>query len=538
MLPPQITADPGRLAALDRYAILDTPDEPEFDGIVQLAALICAAPVALVSLVSHDRQWFKARFGFEPRETDIRSSVCAHALAEPDLLIIPDLTQDNRARYNPLVTEAPHIRFYAGAPLRLRTGETLGSLCVIDTVPRPAGLTAAQCSALRALSLQVTALLDMRRAILERDALARRQSAQEARQNALLQLSDALRELNSPAEMTALAMRITGQTIQASRVGFSFLDEDGAYREGEADWTIDGADGAAPRLRIDHLVDLSEGLRRGEPLVIHDVARDPRTEAQAEALLALGICALVKMPVRERGRTVAVLIVHDRQKRAWRADTLGFLRSVADRLELGIARLKAEAEQRVLNYELSHRLKNSFAMIQAIAKQSLRSVPDQVPVAQFLGRLHALSSAHDVLLQQTWGSAVLGEIAASVLGALAPQSQFSVSGPEIEVGPRAALAVSLVLHELATNATKYGALSCDDGRIALAWRVAAGGEEPELVMEWRESGGPPPAAPGHTGFGSRLIQMGLTGTGGAALRYPVTGFEADFRAPLAQAQMA
>lgn len=119
------------------YGILDTPPEEGFDDIVLIAAHICRTPVALVSLVAEDRQWFKARIGFPPCETDLNSSVCTHALNEPDLLVITDLSEDPRTRDNPLVTGAPFIRFYAGAPLRAPGGEVLGSLCVIDPVPRP-----------------------------------------------------------------------------------------------------------------------------------------------------------------------------------------------------------------------------------------------------------------------------------------------------------------------------------------------------------------------------------------------------------------
>ena len=112
MQPLDIVHDAARLAALDSYDILDTEAEPGFDGIVRLASTICDTPVALVSLIASDRQWFKARVGFEPCETEMGSSVCAHALVEPDLLIIPDLTKDPRSAQNPLVTGEPYIRFY------------------------------------------------------------------------------------------------------------------------------------------------------------------------------------------------------------------------------------------------------------------------------------------------------------------------------------------------------------------------------------------------------------------------------------------
>lgn len=123
--------DRDRLSALAGYDILDTAPEQGDDDIVRLACDLCAAPVAVVSLVDDHRQWFKARIGFGPCETDLGQSVCAHALAHgvDDLLVIPDLTADPRTAANPLVTGAPHLRFYAGAPLPGAGGMVLGSLC-------------------------------------------------------------------------------------------------------------------------------------------------------------------------------------------------------------------------------------------------------------------------------------------------------------------------------------------------------------------------------------------------------------------------
>jgi len=160
--------DPVRLAALAGYDIIDTAPEKGFDDIVVLARNACDTPVALVSLVAADRQWFKARVGFEPCETALNASVCAHALVEPDLLVIPDLAIDPRTRENPLVTGEPHIRFYAGAPLRTPDGLVLGSLCAIDTKPRPEGLTPKQAESLRALAGQVVDQMELRRAIRSR----------------------------------------------------------------------------------------------------------------------------------------------------------------------------------------------------------------------------------------------------------------------------------------------------------------------------------------------------------------------------------
>ena len=161
------SAKPGdedvRLAALRRFGILDTNPEQGFDDIVLIASQICQTPVALVSFIASDRQWFKARVGFNPCQTPLSQSVCALGLAKPGLLIIPDLTADPRTCNNTLVTGEPHIRFYAGARLETADGVGLGMLCVIDTEARPEGLTTAQGESLVALAGQVMAQLELRR---------------------------------------------------------------------------------------------------------------------------------------------------------------------------------------------------------------------------------------------------------------------------------------------------------------------------------------------------------------------------------------
>ncbi len=162
--PTPLPSEVGNARRLDACTTTPSSTRPPtgVNDIVELARLTCAVPVSLVSLVAGDRQWFKARSGFAPCETTLDKSVCAHALAEPDLLVIPDLTLDPRTRDNPLVTGEPHLRFYAGAPLQAPGGERLGSLCVIDLEPRLAGLTGAQETALRALAGHVMTQMDLR----------------------------------------------------------------------------------------------------------------------------------------------------------------------------------------------------------------------------------------------------------------------------------------------------------------------------------------------------------------------------------------
>ncbi|HEU4740597.1 MAG TPA: sensor domain-containing diguanylate cyclase [Meiothermus sp.] len=156
----------ARLAKLHEYQILDTLPEQGYDDITYLASQICKTPVSLITLVDHDRQWFKSRVGLGLAETSRDFSFCAHAILQSGVMIVPDALQDQRFADNPLVTGDPHIRFYAGAPLIAPSGEALGTLCVIDRQPRQLGEE--EQKALAALASQVMAQLELRRAVHER----------------------------------------------------------------------------------------------------------------------------------------------------------------------------------------------------------------------------------------------------------------------------------------------------------------------------------------------------------------------------------
>jgi len=166
MVPSPPAHESQRLAALRSYAILDTPPEREYDDLVALAAEICGAPLASITFIDEARQWFKARLGFAEAETPRDISFCAHAIAAPrgeDLFVVPDATRDPRFSTYANVTGAPHIRFYAGAPLVTPDGAALGTLCVLDRQPRE--LTPAQERALRVLRRHVVNALELRRAV-------------------------------------------------------------------------------------------------------------------------------------------------------------------------------------------------------------------------------------------------------------------------------------------------------------------------------------------------------------------------------------
>jgi len=159
---PSQRAEHKRVSALRRYAILDTLAERSFDELTQLAAYIAKTPIALISFVDRDRQWFKSKFGLDIEETPRSQSFCAYAILEPEkMLVVPDALSDPRFANNPLVVDQPNIRFYCGAPLVTPDGHTLGNLCVIDRIPRT--LDAGQKKAIEALSHQTMVLMELRK---------------------------------------------------------------------------------------------------------------------------------------------------------------------------------------------------------------------------------------------------------------------------------------------------------------------------------------------------------------------------------------
>ncbi len=165
-------------------------------------------------------------------------------------------------------------------------------------------------------------------------------------------------------------------------------------------------------------------------------------------------------------------------------------------------RKQAEDLQRLLLNELSHRVKNTLTTIQALSAQTFRSARDLPSAREALDRrIRSMAQAHDVLTLRAWSGANLTDIVMRALDAFAP-TQVKMSGDPIDISPKHALALSLALHELATNATKYGALSCLEGRVNVAWGV----QEGKLELQWEESGGPPVAPPKQKGFGSRLLE--------------------------------
>lgn len=202
-----------------------------------------------------------------------------------------------------------------------------------------------------------------------------------------------------------------------------------------------------------------------------------------------------------------------------------------------IHEIKMSQEQRQLMLgEMNHRVKNTLAMVHAMVSQTLRQA-DSLDDARtsIQSRISMMSQAHDRLVQSTWTETKITDVVdAALIPHLTGEGRFKIDGPDLPIGSKQALALTMALHELATNATKYGALSNDQGHIDVIWAVNRGPADPEFTFSWRESGGPAVIKPSRRGFGSRMIEQALAGyfTGAAELNYDPNGLTFSLKAPV------
>ena len=352
---------------------------------------------------------------------------------------------------------------------------------------------------------------------------------QVRRQAAVIELGDRIRDLEDVPAIAQAAAEIVARVIGASRAGFGTVD---AARETvlmHPNWC---AEGVAPVMGMHRFRDYGsfiEDLKAGQTVIIGDVAKDART---AKALKAIGISALVNVPIREHGVLELVVFAHFPEARELSSEDLDFIRQVGDRTQASISRANARRQQDVLNQELSHRLKNTLAMVQAIASRTLKGLADEPAVDVFMQRLHALASAHNVLLQQNWSGAPVADVVGAALASIEAVDRLDIDGPPLHLGARVALSMSLLLHELGTNALKYGALSNSDGTVEIRWWTEVRNDVDTFVFRWTEKGGPGVFARTRRGFGSRLIEMGLMGSGHAEMDFRPEGLVAELTAPL------
>ena len=517
-----------RLAALRAYDVLDSPPERAFDGLVEIASRVCEAPIGLVSLVDEDRQWFKARVGLDADETPRNVSFCARAVEADADLIVNDAMQDPRFADNPLVTGDPQIRFYAGALLRSREGLPLGTLCVIDSKPRPEGLTETQRRTLEVLAEQVGTALELRRALKAGSHLIDAHRDNDARRDA----EDAERD-DRDIELTRVAAALAESEARFRAISDSMPQmvwstlPDGFHDYYNARWyeftgvPVGSTDGEAWNGMF-HAEDQDRAWARWR----HSLASGEPYEIEYRLRHRSGVYRWTlgrALPIRDANGTII----------RW----FGTCTDIED--------LKRhEAEREVVSQELNHRIKNVFAVVSALVALSARQHPEARDFAaslktriQALARAHAFVRPHTAAAEPTNGDTTLHAFLRELLAPYAAEDggTLVIEGDDAVFDDQAATPVALLFHELATNAAKYGALSTPDGLIT----VRAAHEGDSFRLEWIESGGPPIGQPPErSGFGFTLARLAVEGQLGGRLEqyWEPTGLRLATDLPVAALQ--
>lgn len=584
-----------RLAALDRFAILDTPREVLFDELVELAADVCDAPIAVINFVAGDRQWFKAEKGIGKRELPLDVSICKHAILQPDLFVVPDLAKDSRFAENPLVSAADGLRFYAGALLETQDGLPIGTLCVLDTRPRAEGLAKRQERMLLALARQVMSELELRRSVSELSRLAqtRRDDAQRVQlaldAGAIIgtwmwdipndrftideqfaqsfgidpsRIADGLAleevvETVHPDDKPGLAAAIEEALGRGGAYAHQYRVRraDGNYYWIEANGRVDVDESGAPVSFPGVLIDVEErraivaerdrALRllqtfteavpgvvyakdlEGRMLVCNRgtaelIGKPPeaflgRTDLEFledkeqarqvmendRRIMESGIAEQIEEEVRYPDGRAAVWLSSKAPFRDESGAVVGLIGSSVDITE----RREAAERERLLAREVDHRAKNLLGVVQSIV-QLTKAADIHGFKEAVIGRIHALSRAHSLLAAARWEGIELGQL---VREELAPflsggTRRVRIDGRPLRLKPAASQSLAMAIHELATNAVKYGSLSTESGSLEIGWGPNSEG----TILWWRESGGPRiEAAPSANGFGSTVLRSSI-----------------------------
>ena len=456
---PALADEAERIRVLRAYALDSLDDDPELAEIARFAATLCDVPVALVSLVEEERQRFLAREGLDARETARDVSFCTHAMHGEDLMEVRDAAHDPQFADNPLVTGPPNVRFYAGQPLKSEEGLPLGTLCVIDTVARPEGL-----SAFQKQGLAVLAQATMRRLRSRRHSLAARRESEE-RETYLRTLADSI-----PAIAWSATADGTFEYFNHRMVEFTGNpdDKDGASFHPD-DWQ------KASQL-------WRHSLETGEPYEVEHRLR--RRDGEYRWMISRA------NPVRDAD-----------------GDIIRWFGTAVD-----IHDLYAASESRdLIAKELSHRIKNIFAVVAGLISLLARKQPEHRAFAdELVGTIHALGRAHDYVrpsgqTRRNSFHGLLGDLFSPY--GTGDGARVRIVGDDLTVSARAATPLALVFHELATNSAKYGALSMPDGAVELT--IEDRGDA--VRLRWTERNGPPTKKDYTEGFGSRLVDASVTG---------------------------
>ena len=448
--------------------------DANFDDITAFAADLCDTPTALVSIVEDTRQRFLSRVGIDVAETSRDVSFCAHAMQQPDMMIVPDATKDSRFAQNPLVTGAPFIRFYAGSPLISDDGQSLGALCVIDDKPRD-GLTDLQIQGLTLLARQVMLGLRSRRvAKITRDHETEVERTLTESEQKFRVLADSM-----PQMVWSTLPDGFHDYYNARWYEFTGVPEGSTDGEGwNGMFHVDDQEMAWGKWR--------QSLATGEPYEVEYRLRN----SQGQYRWTLGRA----LPLRDTDGKIV----------RW----FGTCTDIHDQ------KLMLENRE-IISQELSHRIKNIFSVIGGLISLSRRAHPEMADLAADLrSRVMALGRAHDFVrphsahshpaTRQTNLHGMLDELLSPYNSA--SQDKIIIKGDNPPIDDRSTTPLALIFHELATNAAKYGALSNLDGHIIIL--IAQSNDI--VQIDWTEIDGPPVMEePVREGFGSKLLEMSI-----------------------------
>lgn len=454
----------ARLAVLDRFEAEALEDDPELQQIVEFAARLCGAPVSIITMLEADRQRFLAKRGVDERETPRNVAFCNHTIGKADMLEVPDAPTDPRFAENPLVTGPLGVRYYAGQPLVSREGASIGTLCVIDDKPHAEPLDDFQRE-----GLAVLAQAAMRRLEAQRTAAHAKRIIAE-REERLRRVLEGLPQIAWSAD---------------AKGNFDYMNRRWNETTG----------GEPPRV-----------AEEWRPFIHPDDA--PAAFAEWDRCFTKGEEFEVEYRMLQADGTWAWMLAQAVPVAEHAGDPVRWFGTVTD---IGEVRQALE-ERDLLAKELAHRIKNIFAVVIGLASLKARKLPEHQPFAEELTQiLRALSRAHEFVRpndgpRQESLQGMLGALFAPY-GEADGEARVRISGFDTPVSARAATPLALVFHELATNSAKYGALSTDDGFVTLTARDSGDA----VALSWCEFGGPPVEDKGQRGFGSRLLEMSVTG---------------------------
>ena len=369
----------------------------------------------------------------------------------------------------------------------------------------------------------------------------------EARQAFLLKLSDALRPLGDPMEVQTAAARVLGEHLKVNRAFFAEVDV--ARDQYVVNRTY--ANGAAPftgHFRLSDIRWTAELAGSGQNVVFDDVSADVRlSEAERAFFAAMEIAAGIGVPLIKDGRWVAGLGVHHATPRQWTSEDIDLVRETAERTWAAVQRAQAETElreserhQALLLAELQHRVRNILTIVRSVVRRTADNCEDVDDYVRHLdGRLAALSRIQTILTRDPGQGVDLHDMVLNELGGQsASPAHYQIEGPKVELSAKAAEVLSLAVHELATNSTKYGVLSASSGTIRIRWTVDDHGGQAWLRWTWHEPVVSTIDRPARSGFGTELIKRRvpyeLRGTG--HLLIGAEGVEARIDFPLANEQ--